>query len=123
MLISLVSMLMTLDSYVAYISPSPTTSVQITTIAFAASVTLLGGLALVPGATKRLASDWADVSYALYLVHCPIVYAVSRSSIEGPAVFMVVLTVNVVLSVFLILTVETSILRWRDTRRRAHLYL
>lgn len=125
LLIGLVAMLMVFHSYAAYSSPSPTTNVQLTTLAFAASVVLLGGLALVPGVPQRWESidkRLGDITYALYLVHWPVVYAVSRSSIEGPAGFMVVLTVSVTLSIILVSTVEKSIMRWRDTIRRVKLY-
>lgn len=125
LLIGLVAMLMAFHSYVVYSSPSPTTNAQLTTLAFAVSVALLGGLALVPGVLKRWESidkRLGDVTYALYLVHWPIVYAVSRSSIEGPGGFVVVLVVSVMLSVLLVLTVEKSILRWRDRIRRVRLY-
>lgn len=125
LLIGLAAMLMTFHSYVAYNSPSPTTDVMFTTFVFASSVVLLGGVALVPKVPKRweyFDKRLGDLTYSLYLVHWPIVYAVGRSSIEGFAGFMLVLVASVMLSVLLVFTVEKPILRWRDTIRRVRLY-
>lgn len=123
--IGLVAMLMTFHSYVVYSTPSPTTNVLLTTLAFVSSVALLGVLALVSKVPKRweyLDKRLGDLTYSLYLVHWPIVYAVSRSSIEGPAAFMLVLVTSVMLSALFVFTVEKPILRWRDTIRRVRLY-
>lgn len=124
-LIGFAALLMTFHSYVAYNSPSPTTHVIYTTLVFASSMVLLGGLAFVPRVPKRwehFDKRLGDLTYSLYLVHWPIVYAVGRSGIDGPAGFIVVLVASVILSVLLVLIVEKPILRWRDTIRRVRLY-
>ena len=122
----LVALVGSIHSYVAYNSPAgwvPT--VSNTTLAFVFSLALFAGLAWVASVPKRweqIDKRLGDLTYALYLVHWPIVYAVGRSGLDGYPAFLIVLVASVLMSALLAFLVEKPILRWRDAIRRIRLY-
>jgi peptidoglycan/LPS O-acetylase OafA/YrhL len=125
LLLVLVALLESIHSYVAYNSIGPTLKVSYSTLLFGASLALFAGLARVarvPERWERIDKRLGDLTYALYLIHLPVVYAVTYSRLEGTPAFLLALAVSVALSVLVVLVVEKPILRWRDTIRRIRLY-
>jgi peptidoglycan/LPS O-acetylase OafA/YrhL len=89
------------------------------------SLVLFAGLAWVgsvPKRWERIDKRLGDLTYALYLVHWPIVYAVDRSGLDSYPAFLLTLITSVSMSALLVSVVEKPILRWRDTIRRIRLY-
>lgn len=125
LLLMLAALSLTLHSYVVYNSAASITDVPNSTLAFAASMALLAGLALVLRVPKRMEhvdKRLGDLTYSLYLIHWPIVYAVNRSDITGYTAFLIVLVASVMLSVLLVNIIEKPVLKWRDAIRRMRLY-
>jgi peptidoglycan/LPS O-acetylase OafA/YrhL len=126
LMLVLVAMLGSIHSYISYNSPGgwvPT--VPNTTLVFSLSIALFAGLAWVgsvPKRWERIDKRLGDLTYALYLIHWPIVYAVDRSGLDGYPAFLIALVASVLMAALLIFIVEKPILRWRDTIRRIRLY-
>jgi peptidoglycan/LPS O-acetylase OafA/YrhL len=125
-MIALIALIGSMHSYIAYNSPGgwvPT--VTNTTLMFSLSLALFAGLAWVgsvPKRWERIDKRLGDLTYALYLVHWPIVYAVDRSGLDGYSAFLIALVASVLMAALLVFIVEKPILRWRDTIRRIRLY-
>ena len=113
------------QSYIIYNSASVKTSLFETTIIFGVALLLFAGLVFVTkvhSTLEQIDKRLGDLTYSIYLVHWPIVYAVSRSNLEGFESFFTVFICSVVASILIYLMVEKPIFKLRDSIRRTRLY-
>lgn len=124
-LLGVLTLLATLHSYILYNSVTPETDTASTTLVFVAGLVLFAGLACVPSVYRKMEQvdkRLGDLTYSIYLVHWPIVYAVDQSDLQGYAAFSTALAVSIGLSALIVLTVEKPFLHLRDSIRRTRLY-
>jgi peptidoglycan/LPS O-acetylase OafA/YrhL len=95
-----------------------------TAAVFATSVALFCILATirVSSIIERMDKRLGDLSYALYLVHWPIVYAVTELGLSAPAAFLLILAASLAAAAVLVTTIERPILVLRDRIRQRRLY-
>jgi peptidoglycan/LPS O-acetylase OafA/YrhL len=124
--LGLIMLFTSLQSYILYNSVSPKTALFETTLIFAIALLLFAGLVFVTKANailEKIDKRLGDLTYSIYLVHWPIVYAVSRSNLQGFESFFAVFTCSVVVSILIVWMVENPLLKLRDSIRRTRLYL
>ncbi len=118
-------LLASLHSYILYNSVAPETDIGSTALVFVTGLVLFAGMACVSRAhrkVERVDKRLGDLTYSIYLVHWPIVYAVDQSDLQGYTAFFTVLGVSIILSILIGWTVEKPFLRLRDSIRRTKLY-
>lgn len=122
----ILGLLISIHSYSAYNSPYGwSISTLYTTLAFVLSLTLFAGLSRISKFSRtweRLDKRLGELTYALYLVHWPIVYAIDSSGVDGYLAFSLTFFISVIITILLILGVERPLFRWRDSIRRTRLY-
>lgn len=126
LLFGVCALLATGHSYIFYNSAGSNTTVLGSTLIFCGGLGLFAFLACVtnvPIILERIDKRLGDLTYSVYLVHWPIVYAVSRSDLHGYEAFAAVFTCTLGLSVLIMVVVEKPLLRLRDSIRRTRLYL
>ena len=125
LLLGLLALLTTAHSYNAYISLGTGTSTLHSSLIFLFGLILFVGLARVTRAPKyleRIDKRLGDLTYSIYLVHWPIVYAVGRSGLQGYEAFIAALMFSLGASAIIVSVVEKPLLQLRDSIRRARLY-
>jgi peptidoglycan/LPS O-acetylase OafA/YrhL len=115
----------TVHSYVVYNSAHSGAYVFNSTLLFVVFLVFFACLAFVtrvPKVLQKIDKRLGVLTYSIYLVHSPIVYAVSKFDIQGYYAFFTVLICSVSLSVFIFLLVEVPLLKFRDSIRHVRLY-
>ena len=114
-----------LQSYILYNSASFKRALFETTFVFGVALLLFAGLVFVTkthSILEQIDKRLGDLTYSIYLVHWPIVYAISRSNFEGFEAFFAVFICSVFVSILIFLVVEKPLLKLRDSIRRTRLY-
>jgi len=113
------------QSYISYNGVSVKTDLFETTFLFGISLLLFAGLVFVTKAhstLEKIDKKLGDLTYSIYLVHWPIVYAVSSSNLKEFEAFFAVFIFSVIASILIFLLIEKPLLNLRDSIRRTRLY-
>lgn len=124
-LIGFFALLAVAHSYILYNSVGTNTDVFSSILIFGTGLVLFAGLACVkkvPKIVKKIDSRLGDLTYSIYLVHWPILYAVSQFGLQGSEAFLTVLICTILISVLIVLFIERRLFKLRDSIRRKQLY-
>lgn len=124
-LLVLFALLAAAHSYIEYNSAGANTLVASSTLIFAIGLVLFGGLACVtkvPKIIEKIDKRLGDLTYSIYLVHWPIVYAVTESDLLGYEAFATTVICTILISLLIFMVVERPLFVLRDSIRRIRLY-
>lgn len=118
---------MALNSYIDYHLLRPWTDIYLTTAVFLFSLVLLGKLVFIKvGANSdfllRLDKKLGGITYPIYLIHWPVIYAVAFFDLKGYGGFLLILFVSLILSLIISMLIDVPVSRYRDKIRGQKLY-
>ena len=118
--IGILAFIASLHSYIFYNSAGGATDVQFTTSLFIFSTILFGYLATISGNSKALVGidkKLGEMTYSIYLVHGPIIYAIKKNNFENHTSFQATVIVTIFISIIIHLLIEKQLIKLRDSIR------